>query len=187
MFTQVFFFKKTIKGKIILYSKGADSVMYKRISSSPIAEITQSHLSDFSKEGLRTLVIARRELTPQEHAEWNKLYESAMNSLHNREQLVEEVAERIEVNLELIGCTAIEDKLQDGVPETIAYLIRAGIKVYVITGDKRETAINIGYSTNLLQPSQKLITINPEKSSRPLSECKKQIEEGLAQVQVIKQ
>ncbi len=66
--------------------------------------------------------------------------------------LVQESSERIERDLLLIGSTAIEDRLQDGVPETIAKLAQAGIKIWVLTGDKVETAINIGRSCNLLTP-----------------------------------
>lgn len=160
--------------------------MYKKIKSGPINEITQTHINEFSKEGLRTLVIAKRELTESEHSEWNYLYESAVNSLHNRDQLLEEAAEKIELDLNLIGCTAIEDKLQERVPQTINYLIKAGIKIYVITGDKKETAINIGYSTNLLQSYQKLISIDLENSPKPLTECRKQLQKAIDEVQVFK-
>ena len=64
----------------------------------------------------------------------------------DREGAIEQVATEIETDLTLLGATAIEDKLQDGVPETIANLILGGVKVWVLTGDKQETAINIGYS-----------------------------------------
>ena len=67
-------------------------------------------------------------------------------SLTDREGAIEQVATEIETDLTLLGATAIEDKLQDGVPETIANLILGGVKVWVLTGDKQETAINIGYS-----------------------------------------
>lgn len=77
-------------------------------------------------------------------------YEEAASALENREELLDEVYEEIEQNMILIGASAIEDKLQDGVPETIANLALADIKIWVLTGDKRETAINIGYSCKLL-------------------------------------
>lgn len=74
----------------------------------------------------------------------------AAYSLANREELMNFEAERIEINMNLIGSTAIEDKLQSEVGETIAAIKEAGINIWVLTGDKVETAINIGYSCNLL-------------------------------------
>ena len=73
-----------------------------------------------------------------------------MASVNDRDTKVAEVNEQIEMNMELLGSTAIEDKLQDGVPDTIRFMREAGIKVWVLTGDKVETAINIGYSSGLL-------------------------------------
>ena len=74
----------------------------------------------------------------------------ALFSIDNREALLEKVYNQIEKDLVLLGATAIEDKLQDGVPRTIANLRKTGIKIWVLTGDKQETAINIGYSCQLL-------------------------------------
>lgn len=68
----------------------------------------------------------------------------------------------IEKNLELIGATAIEDKLQDQVPETIAALLKADINIWVLTGDKQETAINIGYSSRLMVHGTPLIILNED-------------------------
>jgi len=79
--------------------------------------------------------------------------------LEDREEKIDHVSSEIEENLQLLGATAIEDKLQDGVPETIADLKRAGIKVWVLTGDKLETAIAIGYSTNLVSKDSNLIIV----------------------------
>ena len=70
------------------------------------------------------------------------------------------MAAELEQDLVLVGATAIEDKLQDGVPETIANLLRANIKVWVLTGDKQETAINIGHSCRLLSKDVPLIALN---------------------------
>lgn len=70
--------------------------------------------------------------------------------MENREELLDAIYEEIETDMTLLGATAIEDKLQDGVPETIANLAAANIKIWVLTGDKQETAINIGYSCRLL-------------------------------------
>ncbi|KAI8128152.1 Phospholipid-transporting ATPase ID [Lucilia cuprina] len=138
--------------KIFLYCKGADSVIYDRLSSSQhdIKARTQDHLNKFAGEGLRTLVLAERHLSPEFYEDWSKRHWEASVSLDHREEKLNAIMEEIESELVLVGVTAIEDKLQDGVPQTIANLQMAGIKVWVLTGDKQETAINIGYSCQLL-------------------------------------
>ena len=83
-----------------------------------------------------------------------------MKDILNREKKLAEVGELIEENLNLVGATAIEDRLQDRVPEAINHLRQAGIKVWVLTGDKIETAVNIGFSCNLLTNSMTRITID---------------------------
>ena len=87
------------------------------------------------------------------------LFEGAMQSVNNREEEVARVNDLMECNLGLVGSTAIEDKLQDGVPDTIQYMRKAGIKVWVLTGDKIETAINIGFSSGLIDNKMKQILI----------------------------
>ncbi|KAI8128153.1 Phospholipid-transporting ATPase ID [Lucilia cuprina] len=111
---------------------------------------TQDHLNKFAGEGLRTLVLAERHLSPEFYEDWSKRHWEASVSLDHREEKLNAIMEEIESELVLVGVTAIEDKLQDGVPQTIANLQMAGIKVWVLTGDKQETAINIGYSCQLL-------------------------------------
>ncbi|PWW78449.1 phospholipid-translocating P-type ATPase [Tuber magnatum] len=147
-------------GKIYLFCKGADSVIYSRLQLGEQQELRKStaeHLEIFAREGLRTLCVAQRELTEEEYQAWNKQHEIAAASVHNREEKLEEVSDAIERDLSLIGGTAIEDRLQDGVPDTIALLAEAGIKLWVLTGDKVETAINIGFSCNLLDNGMELI------------------------------
>ena len=80
----------------------------------------------------------------------------------NREQMLDDVAEIIEVDLKLIGCTAIEDKLQEGVPRSIELMAEANINIWVLTGDKMETAINIGYACSLLTNEQRKFVIDAE-------------------------
>lgn len=86
----------------------------------------------------------------EEYSSWAERYHEATVALEDREQLIEDASNEIEQNLRLLGATAIEDKLQDGVPETIADLKRAGIKIWVLTGDKLETAIGEFYTRQLL-------------------------------------
>jgi phospholipid-translocating ATPase len=107
-------------------------------------------LQKFAGEGLRTLVLAERVVDEQFFSRWRKKQQEAALASKNREDKLEAIYEEIECDMRLVGVTAIEDKLQDGVPETIANLQTAGIKVWVLTGDKQETAINIGYSCQLL-------------------------------------
>ncbi|KAJ8129513.1 hypothetical protein O1611_g4118 [Lasiodiplodia mahajangana] len=149
-------------GRIILFCKGADSIIYSRLQRGEQAELrktTADHLEMFAREGLRTLCIAQRVLPEQEYLEWRKEHDKAASALQDREEKLEEVADKIEQNLTLLGGTAIEDRLQDGVPDTIEVLGKAGIKLWVLTGDKVETAINIGFSCNLLNNDMELITL----------------------------
>jgi phospholipid-translocating ATPase len=146
--------------KIILFCKGADSMIYSRLKRGEQSELrrtTAEHLEMFAREGLRTLCIAQRELGEEEYRQWNKEHEIASAAIQDREEKLEEVSDKIERELTLLGGTAIEDRLQEGVPDTIALLAEAGIKLWVLTGDKVETAINIGFSCNLLNNDMELI------------------------------
>ncbi|KAI8086490.1 uncharacterized protein BX664DRAFT_264529 [Halteromyces radiatus] len=150
-------------GKIKLYCKGADTVILERLAeSNPYVEATLVHLEDYATEGLRTLCIAMREIPEEEYARWSQIYDKAATTLVNRAEELDRVAEMIEKDLFLLGATAIEDRLQDGVPDTIHTLQEAGIKVWVLTGDRQETAINIGYSCKLLNEDMSLIVCNED-------------------------
>ncbi|CAO3680797.1 unnamed protein product [Umbelopsis ramanniana] len=150
-------------GKIKLYCKGADTVILERLSdNNPFTEETLVHLEDFATEGLRTLCLAMREIPEEEYNRWSQIYDQAATTLTNRADELDKAAEMIEQNLFLLGATAIEDKLQDGVPDTIHTLQEAGIKVWVLTGDRQETAINIGYSCRLLNEDMSLIICNED-------------------------
>ncbi|KAH3678349.1 hypothetical protein WICMUC_001582 [Wickerhamomyces mucosus] len=146
----------------LLICKGADSIIYSRLSKDSdqqLMERTALHLEEYATEGLRTLCIAQRELSWSEYSEWNKRHDIAAAALVKREEKMEEVADSIERELTLLGGTAIEDRLQDGVPDSIALLSKAGIKLWVLTGDKVETAINIGFSCNLLGNDMELLVL----------------------------
>ncbi|KAF8787869.1 putative phospholipid-transporting ATPase IM like protein [Argiope bruennichi] len=139
-------------GKIKLYSKGADSVIFERLgaSSTDLKNKTSDHLNKFASEGLRTLCLASKDLDENTYNSWNEKFHEASVAMEHREERMNALYEDLEQNMTLVGATAIEDKLQDGVPQTIANLAIAGIKLWVLTGDKQETAINIGYSCQLL-------------------------------------
>uniref|UniRef100_UPI003AAAC7FA phospholipid-transporting ATPase IC-like n=1 Tax=Centroberyx gerrardi TaxID=166262 RepID=UPI003AAAC7FA len=144
-------------GRIRLYCKGADTVIYERLSpNSRHKETTQTALDIFANETLRTLCLCYRDIGRQEFDAWEKKHKEAALTLGDREAALDRVYELIENNLLLIGATAIEDKLQDGVPETIAKLAKADIKIWVLTGDKKETAENIGFSCELLTDDMQL-------------------------------
>ncbi|GIZ46396.1 hypothetical protein CKM354_000952300 [Cercospora kikuchii] len=116
-----------------------------------VIERCLQHINDFATEGLRTLLYGHRFLSEEEYRSWKKVYHDATTSLVDRTELIEKAGEMIECGFELGGATAIEDKLQQGVPETIDRLRRANIKMWMLTGDKRETAINIGHSCRLIK------------------------------------
>jgi len=139
-------------GLIRVFTKGADNIMMPRLPESAVGtkEKLSEHLSSFAREGLRTLVMAQKVLTQEAFDEWHTKYAEASAAVFEREEKMEVVAEMMENDLDLVGCSAIEDKLQDGVPETIKNIIDAGIKIWVLTGDKLETAVNIGAACQLL-------------------------------------
>ncbi|KFQ24877.1 putative phospholipid-transporting ATPase ID, partial [Mesitornis unicolor] len=140
------------EGDLTLYCKGADTILYDLLHSSceSLKEETTEHLNEFAGEGLRTLVVACKNLDEDYFQDWIRRHHEASTALEGREEKLSELYEEIEKDLMLLGATAIEDKLQDGVPQTIETLAKANIKIWVLTGDKQETAVNIGYSCNLL-------------------------------------
>ncbi|GMI76738.1 Aminophospholipid ATPase 9 [Hibiscus trionum] len=153
------------EGKLLLLCKGADSVMFERLAKNgqEFAEQTKEHIEEYADVGLRTLVLAYRDIDEEEYVEFNEKFTEAKNVVSaNREEMIEEVAEKIERDLILLGATAVEDKLQNGVPECIDKLAQAGIKIWVLTGDKMETAINIGFACSLLRQGMKQVVINSE-------------------------
>ncbi|XP_034064079.1 phospholipid-transporting ATPase IA isoform X4 [Gymnodraco acuticeps] len=158
---------RTPSGKIRLYCKGADTVIYDRLAdSSRYKEITLKHLEQFATEGLRTLCFAVADVSESSYQHWLEILHRAGTSLQNRALKLEESYELIEKNLQLLGATAIEDKLQDKVPETIETLMKADIKIWILTGDKQETAINIGHSCRLLTKNMGMLVVNEDTLDR---------------------
>ncbi|XP_058885631.1 phospholipid-transporting ATPase ID-like [Acipenser ruthenus] len=141
------------EGKLSLYCKGADTIIYERLhpACKTLKDVTTEHLDEFAGEGLRTLVLAYKDLEEGYFEDWRARHHAASTALEEREEKLDELYEEIEKNLQLLGATAIEDKLQDGVPQTIEQLAKADIKMWVLTGDKQETAVNIGYACNMLR------------------------------------
>jgi magnesium-transporting ATPase (P-type) len=127
---------KTPENKIMLYCKGADTVLFEKSKNKSAIPNISKVVQHYSVDGLRTLVMGYRELTEKEFNEWHVLYKAASIEMKNREKSIALAADKIEREIILIGCTGIEDKLQEGVPETIDYFLQAGLQVWVLTGDK---------------------------------------------------
>lgn len=165
-------------GKIRIYCKGADTVILERLhKDNPIVEVTLQHLEDYATEGLRTLCLAMREVPEQEFREWQQIFDKAATTVGgNRADELDKAAEIIEHDFHLLGATAIEDRLQDGVPETIHTLQTAGIKVWVLTGDRQETAINIGMSCKLISEDMTLLIVNEESATATRDNLTKKLE-----------
>jgi phospholipid-translocating ATPase len=135
------------------------------ISDEATFEHCFAHLDEFATEGLRTLMYGYRIVPEDEYRKWQVMYAEASTSLDNRQEKMESIGEEIESNLELLGATAIEDKLQEGVPDAIDRFRRAGIKLWMLTGDKRETAINIGYSCRLVKAYSTVVVLDAEQGT----------------------
>ncbi|XP_020970663.1 putative phospholipid-transporting ATPase 9 [Arachis ipaensis] len=176
------------EGKLLLLSKGADSVMFERLAKNgrEFEEKTKQHINEYADAGLRTLILAYRELDEDEYNQFNKEFMEAKNLVSaDREQVIEEISKKIEKDLILLGATAVEDKLQNGVPECIDKLAQAGIKLWVLTGDKMETAINIGYACSLLRQGMKQIIISsdtPEAKSLEKAEDKSAADAAIKEI-----
>ncbi|XP_062852428.1 phospholipid-transporting ATPase VD-like [Trichomycterus rosablanca] len=153
-----------LTGQVVVYTKGADNVIMELAAiadgdcSKEVIERTQQHLDNYAREGLRTLCVAKRVLSEAEYKAWLDKHTFAETSIENREELLLDSAQTLETNLTLLGATGIVDRLQEEVPETIEALQKAGIKVWVLTGDKQETAINIACACKLLRPTDRLLT-----------------------------
>ena len=156
-------------GQIWLYTKGAESHVLPLCNSKSVhvAAVTQKHIDDFAKEGLRTLAIARRKLSKSEFINFLNQLTEANSTLVNRAEKVEACQKKIESNLDLLGATAVEDALQDDVRDTLISIRQAGIKVWVLTGDKVETALNIALACGHI----------PENASKYfIVECKTELQ-----------
>lgn len=149
---------------VILYTKGADSCIMSTLAplngnleEEEYREQTQQQLDAYARQGLRVLVMAKRHLKPIEFSEWWNKHQEIEMSMENRDKRIKESFMELETNLTLLGATGIEDRLQEGVPETITTLRKAGIGIWVLTGDKPETAINVAYSAKLFQPNMEIL------------------------------
>uniref|UniRef100_A0AAG5DWE8 Phospholipid-transporting ATPase n=1 Tax=Anopheles atroparvus TaxID=41427 RepID=A0AAG5DWE8_ANOAO len=158
--------RRTGTQDVVLYTKGADSsIMPNLVPCTPgseeyrLREQTQHQLNIYAREGLRVLVMAKRKLDPTDFSEWYSKHEECELSMESRERKIRDSFTALERGLTLIGTTGIEDRLQEGVPETINSLLQAGIVIWVLTGDKAETAINIAYSAKLFNSQMDILKL----------------------------
>lgn len=153
--------RETATGEITFLQKGADVVMAKIVQRNDWLE---EETANMAREGLRTLVMARRRLNEQSYAEFKEKHHEASVRLEGRnEAMAAVVAEYLERELELLGLTGVEDKLQDEVKSTLELLRNAGIKIWMLTGDKIETATCIAISTKLVARNQYIHQIAKRK------------------------
>uniref|UniRef100_A0A8C5GBM5 Phospholipid-transporting ATPase n=1 Tax=Gouania willdenowi TaxID=441366 RepID=A0A8C5GBM5_GOUWI len=178
--------KHPLTDQITVYTKGADSVIMDLLKpldtgnskgkrQKKIICRTQNYLNLYAADGLRTLCIAKK-VSDGEYACWLQCHLEAETAIQGREELLFQSALRLETNLQLLGATGVEDRLQDGVPETVAALRRAGLQIWVLTGDKQETAVNIAYACKLLDPEEEMLTLNEA--------CALLLEESLHYIQI---
>jgi phospholipid-translocating ATPase len=145
--------KHKSSGRLIFYLKGAETVMKSKVKPNQRVVIDES-CDNLANEGLRTLVISQKLLSPEYYQEWNRKYEVAKADLNDRERLVQNCIEELEQDMELLGVTGVEDRLQDKVAEVIESLRNAGIQVWMLTGDKVETATCIAISAGFKRRTQ---------------------------------
>jgi phospholipid-translocating ATPase len=131
--------------KLILFCKGAENSIFAKCIIGDIKNCNNV-IDEFAEQGWRTLALAYRILDQKEYESYSFELEDAYNDLNNREEKLSQLYDKIESNLILIGSTAVEDRLQEDVPNTLETLRRAGIKIWILTGDKKETAVNISES-----------------------------------------
>ncbi|XP_036908523.1 phospholipid-transporting ATPase IG isoform X3 [Sturnira hondurensis] len=149
---------KTQAGDILLFCKGADSAIFPRVQNHEI-EATKAHVERNAVDGYRTLCVAFKEIAPDDYERIDRQLIEAKMALQDREEKMEKTYDDIETNMHLIGATAVEDKLQDQAAETIEALHAAGLKVWVLTGDKMETAKSTCYACRLFQTSTELLEL----------------------------
>ena len=154
---------KTEDNKYMVYAKGADSMIELLLcnedKNSQILNKTKEYLKLFSVNGLRTLMIAYKEIPEDYYQKWNEEYKKIKTNVNHTEEDLYKLYNEMEKNFKLIGSTAIEDELQDNVGEIINDIMITGIRVWMLTGDKLDTAKNIAISCKLFKEDMKIMEI----------------------------
>ncbi|XP_061681285.1 phospholipid-transporting ATPase IF isoform X1 [Syngnathoides biaculeatus] len=162
---------ETPSGGKVLFTKGAESSILPFATSGEIDK-TRIHVDEFASRGLRTLVVACRHFTSEEYVEVDRHLNSARTALQQREERLQDAFSYIEKDLQLLGATGVEDRLQDKVQETIEALRLAGIKVWVLTGDKHETAVSVSLSCGHFHRTMNILELLQQRSD---NECAEQL------------
>ncbi|XP_063103125.1 phospholipid-transporting ATPase IH isoform X7 [Cavia porcellus] len=153
---------RSTAGEIYLFCKGADSSIFPRVIEGKVDQI-RSRVERNAVEGLRTLCVAYKRLIPEEYEGVCGLLQAAKVALQDREKKLAEAYEQIEKDLILLGATAVEDRLQEKAADTIEALQKAGIKVWVLTGDKMETAAATCYACRLFRRGTQLLELTTKR------------------------
>lgn len=146
-------------GDIVLYSKGADEVMRDRVERRAAGSMVWRQVDAYAQSGHRTLVLASRAVSAREYTTWSAALQRASAAMEDRDRLKGIVYDEMEQNLQLLGATAVEDRLQDGVPQTIRLLRRAGVRFWMATGDKFNTALTIARTCRLMTRDSELVKV----------------------------
>ena len=144
--------------KIIFYLKGAENIIVNFVLKNQI-NIINENAEILAKKGLRTLVLSKKEISEDLYNNWKIKYEEAKLSMSKREEKIQNVINQLEYEMNFLCVTGVEDLLQDNVKETIENLRKGGIKIWMLTGDKAETAKCISVSTGLKSDYQKIFSI----------------------------
>ncbi|XP_016107925.1 probable phospholipid-transporting ATPase IF isoform X1 [Sinocyclocheilus grahami] len=171
-------------GEKVLFTKGAESAILPYTTSGEIDK-TRVHVDEFALKGLRTLVVACRHFSADEYQEVDRRLHEARTALQQREERLVEVFNFIEKDLELLGATGVEDKLQDKVQETIEALRLAGIKVWVLTGDKHETAVSVSLSCGHFHRTMNILELVQQKSDNECAEQLRRLDRRIKEDHVI--
>jgi phospholipid-translocating P-type ATPase (flippase) len=164
----------------LLLCKGADSSMFTNCEMSAYTKSILEQTERFASTGLRTLIAAKKELSEEEAERWLASYLEAKMSVSRRDEKLSACAHAIEKHMDILGCIGIEDELQDGVPDAIRKLQDTGLNVWMITGDKAETAIAIGKMCALVNEQhniQRFISLGAEEIYPALLATERAIEE----------
>ena len=160
---------------IIFYLKGAENIMMKFVKEEFIQTISE-HAENLAAKGLRTLVLSQKLISQKDFDAWNKQYEIAKTSMEDRQKKITEVVSKLENNMDFLCVTGVEDLLQDDVASTIDNLRNAGMKVWMLTGDKVETATCISISAGLKAKNHKIYTIKNDDIKAKVNEDKNKTE-----------
>ena len=151
-------------GRLIFYLKGAEVVMENKVGENSRAYLRET-CENLASTGLRTLVISQKFVSPEEYERWSRKYEIAKTEMEDREAKVQNTIEELEEGMEFLCVTGVEDKLQVEVTDTIESLRTGGVQIWMLTGDKVETATCIAISTGLKAKNQKLFFMKELKTA----------------------